>query len=110
MVALTDPRQKLMLYDTISHDTRMLAGLADYPIWSRDGQYVYFSTLFFNHDDSGIYRWQLSTGKLEEVLPAPDFSLSGIWGTWFGLTPDGDPLVVRDMSVTDLYALDVDLP
>jgi hypothetical protein len=110
VVALTDPEQKLILYDTATHDKRMLVGLADYPIWSRDGQYVFFSTLFFNHDDAGIYRWQVSTGRLEKVVGAPDFGLGGTYGVWVGVTPDGDPLVVRDMSTVDLYALDLDLP
>ena len=36
--------------------------------------------------------------------------LAGIWGVWYGFTPKGEPLVVRDMGSTDLYALDLDLP
>jgi len=110
VVALTESTQKLMLYDTRSHETRTLAGRADYPVWSADGQYVYYSKLFFGGPDAGIYRWKLSTGKTEKVLESPDFGLGGVWGTWFGLTPDGDPLVLRDMSSLDLYALDLDLP
>jgi hypothetical protein len=47
---------------------------------------------------------------VEKVMASPDYRLGGIWGVWFGLTPGGDPLVVRDMDSTDLYALDVDLP
>ena len=110
VVALTETTQNLILYDTASHATRTLAGLADYPVWSGDGRYIYFSTLFFRRPGSGIFRWELSTGKLNTLAGPPDFPLGGIWGVWFGLTPDGDPLVVRDMSSTDLYALDVNLP
>ncbi len=112
IVALTDPVQKLALYDTVSHETRLLAGLADYPIWSADGKYVYFSTLFFRGrtQETGLFRWQESTNKIEKIINSPDFLMSGIWGVWFGLTPTGDPLVVRDLSSTDLYALDLDLP
>jgi len=110
VVALTDTTQKLILYDTASHETRMLAGLADYPIWSADGKYVYFSTLYFRGRDAGIYRWQAATDRTEKLMGAPDFLLGGIWGVWFGLTPAGEPLVVRDLSSTDLYALDVELP
>jgi Tol biopolymer transport system component/DNA-binding winged helix-turn-helix (wHTH) protein len=110
VVALTDPSQKLILYDTVSHETQTLAELADYPIWSADGKYVYFSNLYFRGDDAGIYRWQLSNHHVEKVMASPDYRLGGVWGVWFGLTPGGDPLVVRDMDSTDLYALDVDLP
>ncbi|HTW46609.1 MAG TPA: winged helix-turn-helix domain-containing protein [Acidobacteriaceae bacterium] len=110
IVALTDTTQHLVLYDMISHATRTLAGLADYPVWFGNGRYIYFSTLFFRRPDSGIFRWQLATGRLDKVAGPPDFPLGGIWGVWFGLTPDGDPLVVRNMSSTDLYALDVKLP
>jgi Tol biopolymer transport system component/DNA-binding winged helix-turn-helix (wHTH) protein len=110
VAALSDPNQKLILYDTASHETQTLAELADYPTWSADGKYVYFSTLYFRGDDAGVYRWQLSNHQVEKVMASPDYRLGGIWGVWFGLTPGGDPLVVRDMSSTDLYALDVDLP
>ncbi len=110
VVALTDSTQKLILYDTVSHGTRILAPLADYPIWSTDGKYAYFSTLYFRGHDAGIYRWQVSTNRVEKVMGSPDFRLGGSWGVWFGLTPSGEPLVVRDMNSTDLYALDLDLP
>jgi len=110
VVALTDSTQKLMLFDTNSHEIRTLAGLADYPIWSADGKYAYFSTLYFRGPDAGIYRWQVSTNQVEKVMGAPDFHLGGAWGVWFGLTPRGEPLIVRDMNSTDLYALDLDLP
>jgi DNA-binding winged helix-turn-helix (wHTH) protein/Tol biopolymer transport system component len=110
VVALTDNNQKLILYDTSTHESRTLAALADYPIWSADGNYVYYSTLFFRGRDAGIYRFQLSNNRVEKVAAGPDFLLGGAWGAWFGFTPAGEPLVVRDMSSTDLYALDLDLP
>jgi hypothetical protein len=31
-------------------------------------------------------------------------------GEWSGLTPDGLPLFTRDMSIEEIYALDVELP
>lgn len=110
IVALTDTTQKLILYDTTSHATQTLAPLADYPFWSADGNTIYFSTLFFRVPDSGIYRYEVASGRIVEMLHAPEFLLGGSWGVWFGLTPAGDPLVARDMSSTDLYSLDLDLP
>ncbi len=110
VVALTDPDQKLMLYDTLSHQTRILARLADYPLWSFDGKYAYFSTLYFGGHDAGVYRWQVSTGKIEKVMGSPGFLQGGIWGVWFGLSPTGEIFLNRDLSSTDLYALDLELP
>src|SRR5215471_9412485 len=35
---------------------------------------------------------------------------TGTWGTWMGVTPSGAPLLLRDLSIFEVYALDVDLP
>ena len=110
VVALTEITQKLMLYDMNSHKSSQIAPVADYPRWSRDGKYVYFSTLFWRRPGAGIFRWKTTTHKSERILGLPDFQLGGVWGVWFGVTPNGDPLIVRDLTSTDLYALDMDLP
>jgi hypothetical protein len=31
-------------------------------------------------------------------------------GPWSGITPDGAPLFVRDLSTDEIYALDLELP
>ena len=84
----------------------------DYPRWSGDGQYAYFSTPFFSAGGKagGVYRWKLSTNVTESVLSYPDFLLTGVWGVYFGLTPEGETLLLRDVSSRDLYALDLELP
>lgn len=112
VVALEDTTQRLMLYDTTAHSTRALAEAADYPRWSDDGQFVYFSTIYFrSHGNaSGVYRWKVSSNTTEIVAPFPDFLLSGIRGVSYGLTPDGSVLLLRDLSLRDLYALDLELP
>jgi Tol biopolymer transport system component len=112
VVALEDITQRLMLYDMVSHKTRALAESADYPRWSADGQYVYFNSIYFSpHGKSGgVYRWNISTNKTETVTSYPDFLLTGAWGVCFGITPEGETLLVRDVSTRDLYALDMELP
>jgi DNA-binding winged helix-turn-helix (wHTH) protein/Tol biopolymer transport system component len=112
VVALEDTPQKLVLYDLATHNTRTIAELGDYPHWSPDGQYVYFSTLFFDVGGKigGVYRWKVSDNTTETVAGYPDFSLTGVYGVWFGLAPDGSILLLRDESTRDLYALDMDLP
>jgi len=32
------------------------------------------------------------------------------WGEWSGMASDGSPLVVRDISTQEIYALDWQLP
>lgn len=112
VVALEDPTQKLMLYDVATHNIQTLAQLADYPRWSSDGQFVYFSTTYFSGPgkNGGVFRLKLSTNTTETLMKYPDFLLAGIFGVSFGVTPDGEILIVRDLSTRDLYALDVDLP
>jgi Tol biopolymer transport system component/DNA-binding winged helix-turn-helix (wHTH) protein len=110
IVALVD--SKLTLYDTASHDTRTLAKSADFPHWSTDGTYVYFRTPYFGPpvENPGTYRWLVSTDKIEKLASDPDFRLNGVYGVWSGLPPDGSLLLVRDLSASDLYVLDVELP
>ncbi|MGO9273918.1 MAG: hypothetical protein ACLQOO_27365 [Terriglobia bacterium] len=37
-------------------------------------------------------------------------SANGAFGTWTGLAPDGSPLLVRDASIQEIYALDWEAP
>jgi hypothetical protein len=101
-----------MLYDMASRTTRTLAELADYPRWSVDGRYVYYSTLFFttNGKSGGVHRWKMANNTTEMVTGSPDFPLAGVWGVSYSLTPEGDLLLLRDLSTRDLYALELVLP
>ena len=111
IVALEQVTQRLILYDVSAHNTRTLAQVGDYPRWSADGQYIYFSTPYFRSgNDGGVYRWKASSNTTEAVVRYPEFLLAGTWGVSFGMTPDGDILVLRDTSGRDLYALDMELP
>jgi Tol biopolymer transport system component len=104
--------QSLVLYDMVSGASRQLAELADYPSWSADGKYVYYSTLTpdIAREKTGVYRVKIADGSIELVVPAPNFPLAGSWGIWSGLTPDGSILLVRELGTSDIYALDADLP
>jgi hypothetical protein len=45
---------------------------------------------------------------LEHVLSLKDFpQLSDPFAIWIGLTPDDAPLLMRDRSVQEIYALDL---
>jgi len=45
---------------------------------------------------------------MEEVVSLKGFPQpADILAGWFGLTPDGDPVVIRDRSVQEIYALEL---
>ena len=78
-----------------------------YPNWSPDGQ----SFTGLNGATRRIERWSRATGRLEPVADVSDIPLlTEAVGPWMGLAPDGSPLVVRDRSTRDLYALDWEAP
>ena len=94
--------------------SRQLAEFADYPPWSSDGKYVYYSTLsrgfILPPEKTRVFRVKVSDGSVERVAPMPAFPPSGNWGIWCGLAADGSVLVMRELGKSDIYALDVDLP
>jgi Tol biopolymer transport system component len=102
--------QKLLLFDRASERWTDLANMPlGYPSWSRDGQYLYFDTTLT--DDPAFFRVRISDRKLQRLV-----SLKGVrrfWGElgeWTGLAPDDSPLLVRDTSSQEVYALDWQAP
>ena len=76
-----------------------------YPNWSRDGE------SFTGLGPGRIVRWSRATPRLEPVADVSDIPLL-TWAAnpWMGLASGGSPLVVRDRSTRDLYALDWEAP
>jgi Tol biopolymer transport system component len=110
IAALTDDSLKLMLFDVAARRWQELASMAiGYPSWSHDGQYIYFDTTL--SEDAAFFRVRISDHKLERL-----FSLKalrrywGPFGPWTGLGPDDTPLLVRDISSQEIYALDWQAP
>ena len=76
--------------------------------WSRDSKYVYFLAGTPNFD--GVFRVAVSDNKLEKIVDLKDFHSAGTFGAWLSLTPDDDPLVLRDTGPPEIYALSWDAP
>jgi len=83
----------------------------DYPVWSADSRYVYFNNLLTTPamHEPAIFRVRVADGREEKVTDVK-FEVTGIWGTWSGLAPDGSPLVLRARERKDIYALSLALP
>jgi Tol biopolymer transport system component/DNA-binding winged helix-turn-helix (wHTH) protein len=110
IAALTPDSLKLMLFDRASQKWQELASIPiGYPSWSHDNRYIYFDTTLSK--DAAFFRVRISDHKLEQL-----FSLKGMrrfwgpFGAWTGLAPDDTPLLVRDISSQEIYALDWQAP
>src|SRR5450432_1837227 len=113
VAAISADNQKLLLLDLTTQAWRQLwsdkMGTVGYVTWSPDSKYLGFDTSFTA--DPGFFRVRVRDGQIERVV-----SLSKIrrflsqWGEWSGMAPDGSPIVVRDISSQEIYALDWQLP
>ena len=84
-------------------------GSVGYPTWANDSQSLYFTT--FQTSQPSLQRIRLGQSRPEMVVDFTGLRRYGQkWGVWTGVTPQGDGLVVRDVSTQEIYALDVDLP
>jgi Tol biopolymer transport system component len=111
LAAITTDSQKLMLFQLSTQKWAELATLPaiGYPSWSRDGQYLYFDTGFT--EDPAFFRLQISDRKLEKLLSLKGMRrFLGELGSWTGLAPDDSPLLTRDTSSQEIYALDWQAP
>jgi Tol biopolymer transport system component/DNA-binding winged helix-turn-helix (wHTH) protein len=73
--------------------------------WSADGRYFYFDR--YVNNDPAIFRIRMSDRRIERVAGLRDVRRSpGVMGWWMGLTPDGSPMILRDTSIQEIYALD----
>ena len=106
--ALTADSSKLLLFDLTTQKWVELANMSvGYPNWSGEGKYIYFDS--FNGDDPALFRVRISDRKLERLASLKGFRRPGPW-YWFGLAPDDSPLLVRNVGIGEIYALDWDAP
>jgi Tol biopolymer transport system component len=106
--AVTARDFRLMLFDVAAQKwTAQGPTNAHYQSWSRDSRYVYF----LRPDvEPAIFRVAVDNNKLERITSLKDFRMTGPWGVWLSLTPDGDPLVLRDIGPPEIYALSWEAP
>jgi Tol biopolymer transport system component len=113
VIALSADNQKLMLFDMSTRKWRQLAenmGTFGYMTWSSDGTYVGFDTSFTS--DPAYFRVTIPDGHLTRIVSLKNVRrfFPPISGEWSGLAPDGSPIVVRDISTQEIYALSLKMP
>ncbi len=92
------------LFDASSRAWRRLGpSPLSWQTWTRDGR----SFVGLNVQTNRIERRSIATGRLEPVADLGGIPLiMDIGIPWAGLAPDDSPLVSRDLSTRDIYALD----
>jgi hypothetical protein len=80
--------------------------------WSRDGKYIYFRGFATPEAGDRILRLRLADRKVENIvdIQRTGRGIGGSFGGWFGLAPDDSPLVARDISTQEIYALAMEWP
>jgi hypothetical protein len=58
-----------------------------------------------------LYRVQVANRKIElmATVEVPG-GTTGVWSPSFSIAPDGSPLLLRDLNIVEIFALDVELP
>lgn len=117
IAALAEDNRVLTLYDIQSRKWKTLLRRQvpfGFITWSHDATAIYFATVLT--DQPTIYRLRVRDGKLDPIVNLNSYRLypkinllSGL-GSWGGLAPGDVPLLVHDISTSEIYAFDVDFP
>jgi hypothetical protein len=106
--ALEDGQKKLMLFDSNTNRWSNLKEGEQMACneWSHDGKYVY------SRENRGgaaeLIRVRIKDRMQEQVLSLKDFpQIADMFAVCTGLTLDDAPLLMRDRSVQEIYALDL---
>jgi Tol biopolymer transport system component len=107
--ALSTSAESLLLFDFGSQRwTELAKASIGYPTWSRDSKYIYFETA---GQDAAFCRVRIKDGKVDRVVGLKDLHRAmGTFGDWAGIAPDGSPLLTREASFNEIYALDWEAP
>lgn len=110
LAAATSDRQKLMLFDfTTQQWVELVRADVGGLSWSADSKFLYFDS--GSGSDPAVSRLRLADRKLERVASLKDFRrVIFARYPWSGLTPDGSPLLMRDIGSQEVYALDFETP
>lgn len=110
IAALPLGQRSLMLFDRRQGMWRTLvAQPAADPIWSRDGQWIYFHD--FQGKAQSIYRVRVHDGFVERVASVGDLqSIEFADFRFVGLTPEDLPLIRARVSTGNLYSATLNAP
>src|SRR5262249_10306953 len=109
IAALSVDFSKLMLFDSTTQRWSSLAAGERFGFneWSHDSKHIYL-----RRDVEGgsvLARVRIKDGRLEDVVSLKEFpQRCDTLALWIGFTPDGDPLLLRDRSIQEIYAIELE--
>jgi Tol biopolymer transport system component/DNA-binding winged helix-turn-helix (wHTH) protein len=114
LAALSEDSHRLMLFDfekqlwttwITAEDVNTVS--VAYPVWSRDGRYLYFGSLASRGaGDMGEWRMRPGQHLAERILDLHyETRFQGPGNFWSTVGPDGGVYFTRDRSSTEIYAL-----
>jgi len=102
--ALTVADRSLRLFDVAAGSwTTFAANHIDNPTWSRDSQFISYHT---EAQIRALRKVRISDGQTEEIASLEGFAMRAYW--WSGLSPDGAPLILRQLGGPEIYALELE--
>lgn len=110
IAAATIDGHGLMLFDFGTGQwSELLKADVGWTTWSQDSRYIYFDTGL--SENRAFYRVRIADRKLERLADLKGLRRVVLFGiSWSGITPDGSPLLLRDTSSQEVYALDFEAP
>jgi Tol biopolymer transport system component/DNA-binding winged helix-turn-helix (wHTH) protein len=111
IAALPLDESRLMLFDFKDKKwSTLVVCNGAWPIWSRDGKYVYGITKLDGAEVAN-YRLRLSDHQLERIASVKDVQRTNVTDLIFaGMTPDDSLLLLAHESSADIYALEWPAP
>ena len=101
--ALTAGLNTLMVFDVSAKTWKPLAAFRmGYPNWSHDSRFIYLVSLAHS---PAICRVRVADGKIEPVVDMGRRNQYWTDDAWLGLTPSDIPMVSRDSSIEQVFAL-----
>jgi eukaryotic-like serine/threonine-protein kinase len=109
LAATTLTADKLLLFDFATQKwSALITATVGHLNWSSDSKFLYFDNGF--SPEQAVYRVRIADHKLEQIASLKDFRrVVTPWSTWFGLTPEGEVLLMHDTGSQEVYALDLEL-
>jgi Tol biopolymer transport system component len=109
LAALSLDSSRLALFDFSSQkwETLVEGGYYSWPCWSHDGRYVYYVQ---GVTSPAVMRFRPADRKAERVADLKDLHTTGFYNLSLSLTPDDQPIMLRDIGTQEIITLDWQAP